>query len=124
VRLDHLLSRELTKRPRTRVVVEGVAHYLYRRFPKRRPDLEMATRRPRAAACMLFSFERPDGGLERPPQTSHRTLKTAQWPKIEHLELQEAAARLTRGAKSPSRYEGHVVDALAPGADEGRGRLR
>jgi hypothetical protein len=25
---------------------------------------------------------------------------------------------------SPSRYEGHMVDALAPGVDEGRGRLR
>jgi hypothetical protein len=25
---------------------------------------------------------------------------------------------------STSRYEGHAVDALAPGAEEGRGRLR
>jgi hypothetical protein len=25
---------------------------------------------------------------------------------------------------SSSRYEGHAVDALAPGAEEGRGRLR
>jgi hypothetical protein len=117
--LDHLLSRELTKRPRIRVVVEGVAHYLYRRFPKRRPDLEMAS------AYMLFSFERPDGEREFSLRnSSRRTLKTAQWPKIEHLELQGTTARLTRGAKSPSRYEGHVVDALAPGADEGRGRLR
>ena len=32
---------------------------------------------------------------------------------------------LRRGEfSSPSRYEGHTVDALAPGDEEGRGRLR
>ena len=52
---------------------------------------------------------------------SRRTLKTAQLAK--EIETFNAASQRDV-ARSPSRYEGHTVDALAPGVDEGRGRLR
>ena len=63
----------------------------------------------------LLSFERPHGRLERlyaflvHGGSSARTLKTPERFVVFSIESSE---------------QGHTVDALAPGADEGRGRLR
>jgi hypothetical protein len=62
------------------------------------------------AACTLFSFERPAAADVAAFSLS---------PDLENCTVAKTNEHL-----SPSRYEGHMVDALAPGADEGRGRLR
>ncbi len=106
MRLDHLLSRELS------LNVD--------RIWIRRRD---CPKRVARTAGTLLSFEGPSPG--RPPgSVSRRTLKTAQLAKQKQDDHLLEPALCARSSRSPSRYEGHTVDALASGVDEGRGRLR
>ena len=92
-------------------------------FLVRRPGLRASAR------SALLSFERP--AAESPWETSRRTLKTAQLANASgfHRSVDAEGSRFAGGSRlrrsrSPSRYKGYTVDALASGVEEGRGRLR
>jgi hypothetical protein len=74
-------------------------------------------RRSGLGPARLLSFERPHG---RPPGGLMRFSRTAGIVPARTLKTPERFVVFS----IESSEQGHTVDALAPGADEGRGRLR
>ena len=69
----------------------------------------------------LLSFERPPSSVSRAQGAAFSWALPIQRSAHAHLENSIAAVKRVL---FESREQGHTVDALAPRADEGRGRLR